>query len=87
MTMKKLFLILLTFISLNVVGQIKVKEGSFKKIEGFVMLDKNSHYDDNDRPMALIKISTENINAEQRRNFIFKGGSFFVYGDIIYESD
>lgn len=29
------------------------------------MLDKNSHYDDNDRPMALIKISTENIGRDR----------------------
>lgn len=71
--MKKLILILLTFISLNIFGQIKVKEDSFKEIEGYVMLDKYEHTDINDKPMALIKISTENINAEQRKKFIFKG--------------
>ena len=49
-----------------------------------MMLDKNSHYDDNDRPMALIKISTENINAEQRRNFIFKG-NLATYFDVHFE--
>lgn len=82
--MKKIFLILLILISLNVVGQIKVKEGSFKKIEGYVMLDKKEHSDDNNQPMALIKISTENINAEQRRNFIFKG-NLATYFDVHFE--
>ena len=61
--MKKIFtVILLIFICHNVFSQIKVKENSFHQIEGFVMLDKNDHYDDNNRPMALIKIATENIN-------------------------
>ena len=59
--------------SLNVFAQIKVKEGSFYQIEGYVMIDKNEHLDMNDAPMALIKISTENISAEQRRKFTFKG--------------
>ena len=62
--MKKGLLLLLTFISLNTFAQIKVKEGSFHKIEGYVMLDKNDHLDINDAPMALIKISTENITTE-----------------------
>lgn len=61
--MRKLYLILLTFITINVFGQndfFKVKENSFRQIDGFVMLDKNEHYDDNNLPMALIKISTVN---------------------------
>lgn len=45
--------------------KLKSKKVLLKKIEGFVMLDKNSHYDDNDRPMALIKISTENIGRDR----------------------
>ena len=74
--MRRLFLILLTFMSLNVFAQndyFKVKEGSFHQIEGYVMLDKYEHTDINDRPMALIKISTENITAEERRRITFKG--------------
>ena len=74
--MKKLFLILLTFMSLNVFAQndfFKVKEGSFHKIDGFLFLNKNEHYDINDKPMALIKISTENISAEERGRITFKG--------------
>ena len=82
--MKKLLLIFLTFVSLNVFGQIKVKEGSFRKIDGFVMLDKYEHTDINNAPMALIKISTENINAEQRRKFIFKG-NLATFFDVHFE--
>lgn len=82
--MKKLLLILFVFISLNVFGQIKVKENSFRKIDGFVMLDKYDHTDMNNAPMALIKISTENINAEQRRKFTFKG-NLATFFDVHFE--
>ena len=85
--MKKLFLILLTFITINIFGQndfFKVKEGSFHQIEGFVMLNKEDHYDDNDIPMALIKISTENITAEERRRITFKG-NLATYFDVHLE--
>ena len=67
--------------SFSAFSQISVKEGSFHKIQGFVMTDKNDHYDDNDRPMALIKITTENIKAEQRVRFIFKGNAA-TYFDV-----
>ena len=83
--MKKIFTaILLIFICHDVFSQIKVKENSFHQIEGFVMLDKNDHYDDNNRPMALIKIATENIKAEERRKFIFKG-NMATYFDVHFE--
>ena len=83
--MKKIFTaILLIFICQDVFSQIKVKENSFHQIEGFVMLDKNDHYDDNNRPMALIKIATENIKAEERRKFIFKG-NMATYFDVHFE--
>lgn len=39
------------------------------------MTDKNDHYDVNDAPMSLIKITTENIDEEQRARFIFKGNA------------
>ena len=71
--MKRLFTILLIFTSLTSFAQMQVKENSFHQIEGFVMLDKYEHTDINDRPMALIKISTENITAEERRRITFKG--------------
>lgn len=37
------------------------------------MLDKYDHLDMNNAPMALIKISAENISAEQMRKFTFRG--------------
>ena len=82
--MKKLLLILLTFISLTSFAQMHVKEGSFRQIDGFVMVDKNDHYDDNNHPMALIKISTENISAEERRKITFKG-NLETYFDVHFE--
>ena len=71
--MKKLLLLLFVLISIRTFAQIDVKEGSFHKIDGYLMLDKEDHRDINWKPMALIKISTENITAEQRSKFIFKG--------------
>ncbi len=71
--MKKVLLLIFALISLNAFSQINVKEGSFRKIEGYVMLDKNKHLDDNDNSMALIKITTENISAEERAKFYFNG--------------
>ena len=82
--MKKIALIFLTFLSLSVFGQIEVKEGSFKKIDGYVMFDKYEHTDINNAPMALIKISTENITSEQRRKFTFKG-NLATYFDVHFE--
>ena len=77
--MKKLLLVLLAFISINAFSQIQVKEESFRKIEGYVMLDKASHLDDNEVPMALIKISTEYINDEERARFEFKGNAITYF--------
>lgn len=72
--MKKTLLLLVALICCNLsFSQIYVKDNSFHKIEGYVMLDKSEHYDLNDRPMALIKISTQNITAEERSKFYFKG--------------
>ena len=82
--MKKLFLILLIFMSLTSFAQMQVKENSFHQIDGYVMLDKNDHYDDNNLPMALIKISTENITAEERRRITFKG-NLATYFDVHFE--
>ena len=82
--MRRILLFLFTFMSLTAFSQIHVKEGSFHQIEGYVMLDKNDHYDDNNRPMALIKISTENISAEQRTKLMFKG-NLATYFDVRFE--
>lgn len=48
------------------------------------MLDKTEHVDVNDAPMALIKISTENITSEERRKFIFKG-NLATFFDVQFE--
>lgn len=70
----KIFLLIcMTLIYLNAMSQIEVKEGSFHKIHNYVMDDADAHVDGNGKPMALIKISTENISAEERDKFYFKG--------------
>ncbi len=84
--MKKVLLVIFALISLNVFSQINVKEGSFRKIEGYVMLDKNKHLDDNDNPMALIKITTENISAEERARFRYNG-NIETYFDVQQHED
>ena len=67
--MRKVFLMLFVLMSFTAFAQLKVKEGSFKKVENCVILDKR--YDDNNNPMALIRIYTENILPEQKRDFFF----------------
>ena len=84
--MKKVLLVIFALISLNAFSQISVKEGSFRKIEGYVMLDKNEHLDDNDNPMALIKITTENISAEERARFRYNG-NMETYFDVHQQED
>ena len=84
--MKKVLLVVFALISLNAFSQISVKEGSFRKIEGYVMLDKNKHLDDNDNPMALIKITTENISAEERARFRYNG-NMETYFDVHHHED
>lgn len=72
--MKKLYVIILfIFIANTSFAQIKVKEGSFRKIVNYVMDDKEEHVDGNNKPMALIKVTTENINEEERKRLYFKG--------------
>ncbi len=71
--MKKLILILFVLISMEAFSQISVKEGSFKHIPGGVILNKNEYTDINNYPMALIKISTENINEYERGRLRFTG--------------
>lgn len=73
------FFIVLSQIALS---QIHIKENSFHEIPGYVELNK--HYDDNNVPMALIKISTENISEEQRAKFQFKG-NLATYFDVSLE--
>ena len=73
MLMKRILLVLFTLISLNAFSQLQVKEGSFKYVPGGVIDDKEEYTDGNDLPMALIKISTENIPEQERMRLVFVG--------------
>ena len=73
MFMKRILLLIFAFISLNTFAQLQVKEGSFKYVPNAVMNDKYDHLDGNDLPMALIKISTENISEQERLRLKFQG--------------
>ena len=79
--MKRLLLVLFVLISINTFAQINVKEGSFHKIDGYLMLDKEDHRDDNWKPMALIKITAEGMKAEERARLIFHG-NMETYFDV-----
>ena len=74
--MKKYILLLFTLIlSLPLLAQLEVKEGSFKKSEGFININPNIQSDDNDVPYAVIKVKTENINDKQRHELRFEGNA------------
>ena len=71
--MKRILLVIFTLISLNAFSQLQVKEGSFKYVPGGVIDNKAEYVDGNDLPMALIKISTENIPEQERLRLVFVG--------------
>ena len=71
--MKRILLVIFALISLNAFSQLQVKEGSFKYVPGGVIEDKEEYTDGNDLPMALIKISTENISEQERLRLVFTG--------------
>ncbi len=70
---KSILLIFLIISGFLCNAQLQVKEGSFKKVEGFVNINIEKMYDDNDKPYAVLKIKTENINDKQRRELGFGG--------------
>lgn len=80
--MKKFLLVIFALISLNAFSQINVKEGSFHKIDGYLMLDKEDHRDINWKPMALIKLTAEGMKAEERARLIFNG-NLETYFDVV----
>ena len=87
--MKKFLLLLLTFISPNVFAQndyFKIKEGSFTHVAGAVMDDAKEHTDADDKPMAVFKISTENINNEERQKLYFTGNRVTEISDKVYKT-
>lgn len=72
--MRIILLILLTILSFDVFPQsdtFKVKDGSFHQVEGCITIP--AHYDQNDLPMAVIKIIPENINEQDRTKLRFEG--------------
>lgn len=72
--MKRFLLVLFALISINAFAQsdsFKVKEGSFHHVQGCVTIP--AHTDQNDLPMGLIKIITDNINEQQRARLSFEG--------------
>ncbi len=71
--MKRILLVIFTLISLNAFSQLQVKEGSFRYVPGGVIDNKLEYTDGNDLPMALIKISTENIPEQERLRLVFVG--------------
>ena len=71
--MKRVLLLLFALISLNAFSQLQDKEGSFKRIDGEFIEDKEEYTDGNDLPMALIKITIENIDEQERLRFVFRG--------------
>lgn len=81
MNKRFLFLIFTLIISFPLFAQLEVKEGSFKKVDGFVNINTDKMYDDNDKPYAVLKIRTEGIDDKQRHELVFgsdQGTSFEV---------
>ena len=69
-------------LSIPLLAQLEVKEGSFKDVPGFINANPDENYqtDDNNLPFAVIKVRTENINDKQRRQLKFggNGGTFIM---------
>ena len=61
------------FMSLNLMAQLEVKDGSFKEVKGFVNINTDMMFDDNDKPYAVLKVKTENINDKERHQLLFQG--------------
>ena len=82
----KRFLLLISAIllSLNLMAQLEVKEGSFKEVPGFVNINTEKMYDDNNKPYSVIKIRTENIDNKQRHELNF-GGDAQTFFEIEYK--
>lgn len=62
-------------LSMPAIAQLEVKEGSFKEVAGFVNINIDKMYDDNDKPYSVLKIKTENIDDKQRHELLFQGNA------------
>lgn len=73
-SMKRLIILFVAlFLNTASFAQLEVKEGSFKEVLGFVNINIEKMYDDNDKPYAVVKIKTENINDKERHQLLFEG--------------
>lgn len=71
--MKKITtLIFAMFLSLNALAQLEVKPNTFKEVQGFVNINLEKQNDSYEKPYAVLKIRTENIDDKQRNELIFK---------------
>lgn len=73
MKRKLLTIFILIILSISAFAQMEVKEGSFKEVEGFVNINTDIMFDDNDKPYAVLKVKTENINDKERHQLLFQG--------------
>ena len=79
--MKKIIVFVFAmFLSLNALAQLEVKPNSFKLVEGFVNINLEKQNDSYEKPYAVLKIRTENIDDKQRNELIFK-----VQDNVDYE--
>lgn len=82
--MKRLLLFVLAIIcSLNLMAQLEVKDGSFKEVPGFVNINTEKMYDDNDKPYAVLKIKTENLSSKERHELNI-GGDAQTFWEVEY---
>ncbi|MBO4575282.1 MAG: PEGA domain-containing protein [Bacteroidales bacterium] len=87
--MKKfIILVFASFLALNALAQLEVKEGSFRMVPGFVNTNPDPDYqtDDNYYPFAIIKIKTEGLDDKQRRELLFQGNAA-TYFMLEYKQD
>ena len=68
-----LFLFLMLFLANAAFSQLEVKDDSFKEVMGFVNINTEKMYDDNDQPYAVLKIKTVNLSSKERRELNFGG--------------
>ena len=57
---KQILLFIVLILSIQAFAQLEVKEGSFKEVVGFVNINTEKMYDDNDRAYSVVKVKTEN---------------------------
>ena len=82
--MKRLLHFVLAIIcSLNLMAQLEVKDGSFKEVPGFVNINTEKMYDDNDKPYAVLKIKTENLSSKERHELNI-GGDAQTFWEVEY---